>query len=346
MFWRALTIGLLLCAAYAVLPASWSVLRYLVIYPAAGLLAAVSVLVGVRRFRPVAPQAWLLIGAGLCSNLIADVITGVYLVLDRDPFPSAAVPFYVAVYPLLAAGLVVAIVQRGRFGADVRAVIDAGIITVVGGLLAWVYVIEPVLHDDDTLDRTSPSSPILYPMGDLLLLAVAVRFLMGSNSRGRALRMVVTGLGLILVGDILFALNTAKNPAMDRVSDVALLGGVVFIGVAALDPTMRALTEDDRGAAVQSNRFRSVVASRHGGSRARARHSGDSRRTAGCLGQCGGEPVADGTRRVAVPRHGEPGATGGGPGDGTQPLRRGASGRAGRRRDRRHRRTSARLGRR
>ena len=97
-------------------------------------------------------------------------------------------------------------------------------------------------------------------MGDLLLLAVAARFLMGSSSRGRALGMVVTGLGLILVGDILFALNTAKNAAMDRVSDVALLGGVVFIGVAALDPTMRALTEDDRGAAVQSNRFRSVVA--------------------------------------------------------------------------------------
>ena len=67
-FWRALTIGLLLCAAYAVLPASWSVLRYLVIYPAAGLLAAVSVLVGVRRFRPVAPQAWILIGAGCAAT--------------------------------------------------------------------------------------------------------------------------------------------------------------------------------------------------------------------------------------------------------------------------------------
>ena len=259
-FRRTLTVGLLLCAAYAVLPGSWTVLRYLVIYPAAGLLAAASVLIGIRRFRPVAPQAWILIGAALCSNMIADVITGVYLVLDRDPLPFAAVPFYLAVYPLIAAGLVVGIVQRGRLGADIRALIDAGIITVVGGLLAWVYVIEPVLHDD-ALSTYESVVTVLYPMGDLLLLAVAVRFLMGSNSRGRALGMVVTGLGLILVGDTLFALNTSKNPAMDRVSDVALLGGVVFMGVAALDPSMRALTEDDRGAAVQSNRFRSAVAS-------------------------------------------------------------------------------------
>lgn len=251
-FGLALAIGLFLCAAYAVLPASWDVLRHLVIYPAAGLLAVVSVAVGVRRFRPTAPQAWLLIGAGLLSNWIADVIWGLYVVLGHDPFPSAAEPFYLALYPLVAAGLVVAIVQRGRFGVDVRALIDTGLVTVVGGLLAWVYRIEPVL-DDDELSTYESIITILYPLGDLLLLAVAMRFFMGSSWKERALRMVVAGLGLILAGDVVFALDTTESARADRLSDVLLLGGVLFIGVAALHPTMRALTEENCEAPVRSN---------------------------------------------------------------------------------------------
>ena len=257
-FWRTLTIGLGLCAAYAVLPASWTAVRHLVIYPAGGLVAAASVVVGVRRYRPAAAQAWILIGAALCSNLIADVIWGVYLALGSDPFPSLAEPFYLAVYPLIAAGLVVAIIERGGFRVDARALIDAGLVTVVSGFLAWIYVIEPVLNDEG-LSTYETIVTILYPLGDLLLLAVAARFLMGSSSSGRALRMVVAGLGLLLVGDILFALNLDENTSMDRVSDVLLLAGVVFIGVAALDPTMRALTEEGGDPGAQPGRMRAIL---------------------------------------------------------------------------------------
>ena len=94
----AVAIALGLFVAFVATPSSWVVLRELVVYLLADLLALACVLVRVYRYRPNHPRAWLFIGGGLFAFLIADVIWGSYTARDLDPFPSLADLFYLGAY--------------------------------------------------------------------------------------------------------------------------------------------------------------------------------------------------------------------------------------------------------
>jgi signal transduction histidine kinase len=242
----ALAIGLAFSLAYLLIPADLHV-RNLVIYPGVELAAILAIVLGVRRFRPEAPQAWLLIAAGFSAYWVGDVIWGVYELQDRDPFPSPADFFYLAGYPLVGAGLAIAVWRLRRVGLDRAALLDAASLSVVAALLWWIYNIEPVL-DDPELSTFEAAMTIAYPVGDLILLALAARFVMGWRWNVRSLRMLVLGLAFTLVGDLLFALGVLGEGFDEKVGDTALLVGVVLCGSAALDPTMRALTQPGKPA--------------------------------------------------------------------------------------------------
>lgn len=219
------------------------VLRELVFYPLAEATAIAAIVVGVRRYRPASPAAWLLIAAGFFCFFIGDVLWGVYVVQGRDPFPSPADAFYLAGYPVIAAGLAIA-VRRRRAAVDRRALLDAGLVAVSGALVLWVYVIQPAI-DDSSLSPWEKLVTVAYPVGDWLLLAVAARYVMGSSWNVRSFRLLVLGLVLTLVGDLVFALNevgrVTSNP---DVADTLLLLGVLFVGLAGLHRSMPALTEE------------------------------------------------------------------------------------------------------
>src|SRR5262249_52574205 len=235
--WRAAAAAaLLLCLAFVVVPPEHKVLSGLVLYPLTELGAVAAIVLGVRRYRPAAPMAWHLIAGGFFSYWIGDVLWSLYELEGRNPFPSPADAFYLAGYPVIAAGLVIA-VRRRREPVDRRALLDAGLVTVSGALLAWIYVVQPAI-EDHTLSRWEPLVTIAYPVGDWILLAVAARFVMGSNWNIRSLRLLVLGLVLTLAGDLVFELDV-----VDRVKnslwavDTLLLVGVVCVGLAGLHPS-------------------------------------------------------------------------------------------------------------
>jgi signal transduction histidine kinase len=239
--WRAaLVVGLLACAVWAALPSGW--LHDTVLYAAIELGAVCAVAVGVRRYRPAAPQAWLLIAAGIFAFTIGDLVWGLYEGVGGDMFRWPADALYLIGYPLIAAGLVVA--TRWRVPrSDWRSLIDAGMITVAASLFAWVYLIEPNRVDTDLglADKLVSSA---YPVGDLILLAVAARFLLGSGWGAAALRLLAVGLLLLLVGDTLFALDVlTRLQENERFAETVVLAAIVLIGVAGLHPSMTALTE-------------------------------------------------------------------------------------------------------
>jgi signal transduction histidine kinase len=242
----ALAIGLSFGLAYLLIPTELLV-RNLVIYPGVELAAILAIVLGVRRFRPEAPQAWLLIAAGFSAYWVGDVIWGVYEWQDREPFPSPADYFYIAGYPLVGAGLAIAVWRLRRVGLDRAALLDAASVSVVAALLGWVYIVEPVI-DDQELTTFEAAMTIAYPVGDLILLALAARFVMGWRWNVLSLRMLVLGLAFTLAGDILFALGVLGEGVGEKVGDTALLVGVVLCGSAALDSTMRALTQPGKPA--------------------------------------------------------------------------------------------------
>src|SRR5919202_6667167 len=111
------------------------------VYNLIGLYAAGAIVVGTVRNRPARRLPWFLFAAAQISFVLGDLL---YYTFDAT-FPSLGDVFYLAVYPLLIAGLLILIHDRTP-DRDRASLLDASIITVGLGLLAWVFLIDPYTH--------------------------------------------------------------------------------------------------------------------------------------------------------------------------------------------------------
>jgi len=241
----AAVIGLGLWLAYTLIPSAYVTTRNGIIYPLVEFGAVVGIVVGVRRYRPGTPWAWLLIAGGVASWLVGDIVWVAYELAGAVPYPSLADVFYLAGYLWVTAGLILAVVRRGR-SLNLRALLDAATIAVAAGFMAWIYLVQPTLADS-SITTAEKVVTVAYPVADLLLLAVAARFVMGARWRVVALRLLVAGLALTLVGDTLYALGAQISRLAEdtRIADSMLLFGVVALGLAGLHRSMPALTEPE-----------------------------------------------------------------------------------------------------
>jgi len=103
---------------------------------------------GVRIHKPETRWAWYLIALGQALFVTGDVLAYNYRAIFATalPFPSIADPFYLAVYPVTVAGLLVMIRHRNP-GRDWASLIDSLILTIGLALLSWVFLIAPYAHD-------------------------------------------------------------------------------------------------------------------------------------------------------------------------------------------------------
>ena len=210
----------------------------------ADLAAVLMIIVGVRRYKPRRSKAWLLLAGGLGAWLIADSIFGAYQSAGEDPYPSVADVFYLLGYGLLAAGLLRAVRVRSPV-FDVRALFDPAIVTVGAAFFAWVYIAAPVVRDHEAGTLETLVS-VAYPLADVLLVSIAVRLAAGVRRSDVALLVLLAGLGLVLGGDVWYALAPDGSLAQTRIADTLLVGGAVSIGLAGLHRSMTALTEPQR----------------------------------------------------------------------------------------------------
>ena len=136
--------------------------------------SALAILIGIRIHRPAA--AWTGGGsrsARRCSSSVTSTPTLSVLIGHEVPFPSPGDVLYLLVYPALLTGMLLAVRRRNPQG-DRAGVIDALIITVGIALLSWIYLMAPYVHDA-TLSPIAKAVSIAYPLGDVLLLAAALR---------------------------------------------------------------------------------------------------------------------------------------------------------------------------
>jgi signal transduction histidine kinase len=234
---------LLYVAAFTAIPPDSVEIRT-VVNVAADLAAVVLILVGVRRYEPRRPKAWLLLAGGLGAWAIGDAIFGAYQSAGKDPFPSIADVFYLLGYGLLAAGLLRAVRVRSRV-FDVRALFDPAIVTVGAAFFAWVYIAAPVLrnHEAGTLETVVA---VAYPLADVLLLSIAARLTVGVMRTELALLVLLGGLAFVLAGDAWYALAPAESFVQTRIGDTLLVAGALSIGLAGLHRSMPALIERRR----------------------------------------------------------------------------------------------------
>jgi hypothetical protein len=102
-----------------------------------GFSAGVAIILGVRIHRPAARWPWYLIALGQFLFVTGDVLAYNYKAFFGKPlpFPSVADPFYLAVYPVTVAGLLLLIRHRNP-GRDWASLIDAAIVTIGLSLLS------------------------------------------------------------------------------------------------------------------------------------------------------------------------------------------------------------------
>lgn len=240
-FWHVyLVLGAAAVATYPLIPAGAA--RDGLATELIGLSAVLAIVIGVYLYRPRAASAWLLLAAGQLAFVVGDALFAYQeYVAHSSPFPSIADICYLSGYPLLGAGLVLLIRARAP-RRNWTAFIDAAAITTSLALASWLFIMSPIEHDQ-TLTSAGKLISLAYPLGDVLLLAIALRILMGANKRPPAYSLLGGGIVLLLVADSAYlgALQ-AGSYVSGGIIDLGWLASYVLFGAAALHPSMKVLS--------------------------------------------------------------------------------------------------------
>jgi diguanylate cyclase len=211
-----------------------------------GLVATGAIVLGVVKHRPAARAAWLWFAAGQLLNVLGTLAEAVIgRVLHLETWPSVADVLWLGLYPGLVVGLLL-LIRRRTQGHDWGSLVDATTITTGLGLLSWVFLIRPVA-DDSSLSLVARVVSIAYPVGDILVLAMVTRLLVGAGSRTPAFRLLAAALLLYLAGDATWAfinyVGLEPSPAAVRLLQMNFLTAYVLVGTAGLHPSVREVGE-------------------------------------------------------------------------------------------------------
>ncbi len=215
---------------------------HLVLWSSLALSSAAAIAVGVLIHRPARPLPWWLLALAVTVFAAGDTTYNVLTTIlgQERPFPSLADVFYLAMYPLAAAGLVL-LIRRRTGGRDRGSLLDALSVTTAMALLSWIFFIDPYVQDAG-LTWQERATSIIYPLGDILLMATLARLLITSGSN-RAAALLGAGVAGLLASDVVYGLGQLDGTwAIGSYYD---LGWVVFYiawGLAALRPSMADLT--------------------------------------------------------------------------------------------------------
>lgn len=214
------------------------------VFNAIGFSGCVAIVVGVRIHKPATRWAWYLIALGQLMFVAGDVIAYNYKAFFGSPlpFPSIADPIYLTVYPLTVAGLLVLVRHRNP-GRDRASLVDSLIVTIGFALVSWIVLIAPYARDA-TVPPVASVVSIAYPLGDILMLGVAIRMAVGAGRRSPAYYMLIFAIGSVLVTDSVYGWITLHGT---YIPGDPLDGGWIlyylFWGAAALHPSMTTVSE-------------------------------------------------------------------------------------------------------
>jgi diguanylate cyclase (GGDEF)-like protein/PAS domain S-box-containing protein len=205
-----------------------------------GFSGVVAIVAGIRIHRPKARAAWWLFVVGQFLFFSGDLYTYTY---PNASFPSIGDAFYLAVYPALMAGMVV-LVRRRNPRRDPAAFIDAAILTIGIGLISWVFLIAPNIHLSG-LSWPAKAVSVAYPLGDVLLLAAAIRLAVDAGRRAPAFYFLVSSIVCLLATDSAYNYAILKDTYSHSqlIYDAGWILYYLLWGASALHPSMRVLEE-------------------------------------------------------------------------------------------------------
>jgi diguanylate cyclase (GGDEF)-like protein len=211
---------------------------------ACGWIAAGSIIAGVRRHKVASPAAWWLFALGVAGNAAGILVETILTRTQAEPgFPSWADTAYLSLYPVVAAGLLL-LIQRRTPQRDWSSIVDATTLTTGMSLLAYIFMVKPAASDP-SIGLLGHIVSVAYPVGDIVLLAMTVRLMLGGSGRNGTFRLVCAALVCFLGGDSVWAVINqmvwVPGPTAHKIlADVFLIGYLLF-GAAAVHPDVRSL---------------------------------------------------------------------------------------------------------
>ncbi len=207
---------------------------------AAGGMAVLARVVLVREER----LAWSLIGVGALAWAVGD--TYWWLALsgrDQVPVPSIADGFYLTLYPLLYAGVLLLMRARvPRF--DARHWLDAIAAALIVGAVGAAVLMPSILAANSGSDTASVATNLAYPLSDLLVLCLVAGLagLMGWRP-GRAIGLLALGCVTFALADSVYLFQVAAGTYSEGgLIDVFWPLGMLCIGLAAWQSPRRVST--------------------------------------------------------------------------------------------------------
>ncbi|MCZ4564023.1 bifunctional diguanylate cyclase/phosphodiesterase [Rhodococcus sp. IEGM 1401] len=236
--WYA-ALGAVGCAAYFVVPTTvWGQSVFVLV----GASAVAATVVGTRMHRPRNRTAWLAIAMGTALWVIGDIVyEWIHITQGSVPYPSPADAIYLVGYPVYGFGLF--LLARHKWRPSERGhVANSAIIMVAFGLLTWVFAVQPSLGGGG-ISGTAGLVDVAYPAMDIFLLGLLAHFVGSRQWRTLSYRLLTVAVALLVVTDTVNNFAIVSDSSSDRsVFDVGWIMSYVLIGVAALHPSMRRIT--------------------------------------------------------------------------------------------------------
>jgi diguanylate cyclase (GGDEF)-like protein/PAS domain S-box-containing protein len=231
--------------ALATLGGYYASAQTVLIFHLVGVSAAVGILLGVFLYRPTYRLPWVLFAVGQLFFVTGDVLSYNYdkFFGTELPYPAISDAFYLAVYPCLVAGVLL-IVRRRTAGRDRGGLIDAAMVAIGIGVVSWVFLIAPYVHDTEML-WLEKATAMSYPFMDLLLMAVTARLIAGGGRKPVSFYLLGAGVAALFVTDAIygwFLLNQGYTPGEGPLEAGWALF-YILLGAAALHPSMSTVSD-------------------------------------------------------------------------------------------------------
>jgi diguanylate cyclase len=208
--------------------------------------AVVAMIVGLRRNRPAARWPWMIIAVALVVFLVGGGVREALGTLGDLSDDRSLAPDLITLlgYAILGIGVLGLATVRRRGIRDVDGVLDGVIAALAAMALAWIFLINPTLFDEQA---PLPVRLLLsfYPPLSVFIIAMIARLAFNTGKRRPLSYGLLLGAGAaMLVGDVVYMLLETHTVTLSQnVFDVPYaLACVLFIG-AVLHPSMRELTE-------------------------------------------------------------------------------------------------------
>jgi diguanylate cyclase (GGDEF)-like protein/PAS domain S-box-containing protein len=208
---------------------------------AVAISAAVACLIRAGSFSGQLRWGWAFIGLGVLSWGLGQACW-VYLETfrgDEAPFPSMADVGYLGLVLLTPIGLLILPSAAQALANRARSVLDGLMVAVSLALMAWIFVIAPLIEAGGDSALALYVS-LTYPLGDVVIVTIVVYMLALQKLRGRTTgQLILVGAGIVAfaISDMAYAyLNLIGAYASGGVSDVGWFAGFALILLAARKP--------------------------------------------------------------------------------------------------------------